>query len=179
MNATATELSTSCAAAKVGPVRVTAEAAQSYLERRVKPQQQWFNSRSADAKRWHYWLAGVQLAATAAIPAINVFTHSVAASTLLAFVAAIASGFSHLWKFQDHWTRYRSIGDALEALHIRYELRLPPFNGDDAHDLFVAEADKLLGDERTQWVNAVRRDVKIQGVKPPIAAPADAGPPES
>ena len=138
------------------PPRVSAEAAGAYIERRIKPQATWFNKRAADAKRWHYSLTGAQLIATSSIPVLNVFFHSVVASTILAFVATIAAGFGQLWKHHEHWLRYRATASELDALQIRYELRLPPFDDEDAHAKVIEEADRLLGQEGAKWTNAIR-----------------------
>lgn len=153
-------------AASNPPPQISPDAARAYLDKRVKPQQAWFDKRAADAKTWHYRLSGTQMVATAAIPVINVFTHSVIASTILAFVAAIAAGFAQLWRHHEHWLRYRASASALESLQIRYELRLPPFDGEDAHARVVEEADRLLGDEGANWTSAIR-----QGAKPIKAPP--------
>lgn len=107
------------------------------------------------------------MVATAAIPVINVFTHSVFTSTILAFVAAIAAGFSQLWKHHEHWLRYRATASALESLQIRYELRLPPFDGEDSHARVVEEADRLLGDEGAKWTSVLRQGAKQTVVKRP------------
>jgi len=152
---------------------VTPEAAAAYLERRVKPQQIWYDRRSNDAKAWHYRLTGAQMVSTAAIPVINVFTHSVMASSVLAFVAAIAAGFSQLWKHHEHWTRYRATATALETLQIRYDLRLPPFDGEDAPAKAIEEADRLLGDEGSKWSDAIRSSAKTIPAKAPVLASAD------
>ncbi len=149
------------------PPRVSAETASAYLERRIKPQAAWFNKRAGDAKRWHYGLTGAQLVATSSIPVLNVFIHSVIASTVLAFVATIAAGFGQLWKHHEHWLRYRATAAALDALQIRYELRLPPFDDDDAHARVIEEADKLLGQESAKWTSAIRKAGKIAPVKVP------------
>ncbi len=125
--------------------RISAEVASAYLERRIKPQMAWFNKRVGDAKRWQYSLTGAQMVATSASPVFNVFIHSVIASTFLAFVATIAAGFGQLWRRHEHWLRYRATASALDATQIRYELRLPPFDDEDAHAKVIEGADRLLG----------------------------------
>jgi hypothetical protein len=153
--------------------QVSRETAQAYLDKRVKPQQLWFDKRATDAKSWHYRLTGAQMVATAAIPVINVFTHSVMASTVLAFVAAVASGFAQLWKHQEHWVRYRATASALDSLQIRYELRLPPFDGPDAPTRVIEEADRLLGDEGANWTSAIRHGAKPAPVKASSLIPSE------
>jgi hypothetical protein len=126
---------------------------------------EWFNKRAGDAKKWHYGLTGAQLIATSAIPVINVFIHSVIASTILAFVATLATGFGQLWKHHEHWLRYRATASALDALQTRYELRLPPFDGEDAHAKVIEEADRLLDREGANWTSAIRCAGKAAPVK--------------
>lgn len=152
---------------------VSPEAARAYLEQRVKPQREWFDRRAADAKTWHFRLAGAQMIATAAIPVVNVFVKSVIASTLLAFVAAIAAGFSQLWRHREHWERYRAAAGALETLLLRYELRLPPYDREDAHARAVEDADRLLGDEEAKWIAAIRQAGKPAPVKAPFVPPPE------
>ena len=149
--------------------RISAEIASAYMERRIKPQMAWFNKRAGDAKRWHYGLTGAQMVATSAIPVLNVFIHSVIASTVLAFVAAIAAGFGQLWKHHEHWLRYRATASALDTLQIRYELRLPPFDDEDAHAKVIEEADRLLGQEGAKWTSAIRKAGKAAPVKAPAS----------
>lgn len=142
------------------PSPVPADAARAYLDKRVVPQKDWFDKRAKDAKDWHFRLAAAQMVATAAIPVVNVFVKSVMASTLLAFVAALAAGFSQLWRHREHWERYRASAKALETLLIRYELRLPPYDGEDAGARVIADADRLLAEEESKWTAAIRQPAR-------------------
>jgi hypothetical protein len=156
-----------------GPA-VSPEAAQAYLDKRVKPQREWFDKRAAESKTWHFRLAAAQMIATAAIPVVNVFVKSVMASTILAFAAAIATGFAQLWRHREHWERYRATAGALETLLIRYELRLPPYDGDDAPARVIEDADRLLGEEEAKWTSAIR-SAKPAAVKTPFVPPPEEG----
>ena len=158
--------------AAASPPRVTSEAAKAFIERRLRPQLAWYDARSKHAKDWHFWLMGTQLIATSAIPVVNVLTHSIIASSVLAGVAAIATGFAQMTRHHEHWITYREAANALESLHLRYEIGLPPFDGDDRHDLLISQADKILGEEGSKWTAAVRQTTKPARA-PKVAATAD------
>jgi Protein of unknown function (DUF4231) len=68
-----------------------------------------------------------------------------------AALAAIATGFLQLGKFHENWVRYRSTVGALQAIKLRYELGLPPFDGDDRHARLIEEAEKAILQEGAQW----------------------------
>lgn len=144
---------------------ISSDAAQAYLDKRVKPQREWFDRRAAESKTWHFRLAAAQMICTAAIPVVNVFVKSVLASTLLAFAAALAAGFSHLWRHREHWERYRATAGALETLLARYELRLPPYDTPDAPARVIEDADSLLGVEEEKWTQAIRQPAKPASIK--------------
>lgn len=147
----------SAEAPKPAPSRVTAEAAEAWMERTVEPQRAWYDAKAQKAKLWHVLLSGVQLVGTAAIPVVNSITHSVTLSSLLAGAAAIATGFAQLLRHHDHWLTYRAAAGALDTLQKRYEVSLPPFDGPDRHDHFIAEADRIMGDEGGKWLEHVKK----------------------
>ena len=97
------------------PPRVTPEAASAFIERRLRPQLAWYDGKSKHAKNWHIWLMGTQLVATSAIPVVNVVTHSIIASSVLAGVAAIATGFAQMTRHHEHWITYREAANSLES----------------------------------------------------------------
>lgn len=137
--------------------RVSETTAAEYLEKRLKPQFEYYERESARAKRMHRMLAAVQLAATVGIPVINVFLHSVYASSVLAGVAALATGWAQIERFQERWLTYRQTAGSLDTLRLRYELGLPPFDGEDRHARMIEDSEDLLGHEATQWVDINRQ----------------------
>jgi hypothetical protein len=140
--------------------RVDEQKARDYLARRLAPQLVWYEAKARWAKRWHFGLMGAQLIATTAIPVVNVLTHSIIVSSVLAGVAALAGGFAQMARHQEHWLVFRQTAGALEALRTRHEIGLPPFDGDDRHDLMIAEAEKILAGEGTQWNALVSQNVQ-------------------
>jgi hypothetical protein len=149
------------------PPRVTAEAAAAWIKRVVEPQRLWFDAKAEKAKFWHVALTGTQLVGTASIPVVNSLTHSVGLSSILAGMAAIATGFGQFLRHHDHWLRYRAAAAALDGLQKRYEVGLPPFDGPDRHDLFVAEADRIMGEEGGKWLESARKKPAAARAAPP------------
>lgn len=141
--------------------RVTPEAAKAYIERRLKPQLHWYDAKSKRAKTWHYFLVTTQIVTTSAIPVVNILTKSVVASSVIAGLAAVATGIAQFTRHQEHWITYRETSNSLEGLHLHYELGLPPFDGADRHDKLIAEADKILGQEGSKWTSMVSQATKL------------------
>ncbi len=131
--------------------RISEKTATDYLEKRLKPQLEYFERESAQAKRWHRYTSIAQLAATVMIPVVNVFWHSVYLSSALAGVAALAAGWAQIERFQERWMSFRQMAGSLDALRLRYELGLPPLDGADRHDRLVADSEALLGQESSRW----------------------------
>jgi hypothetical protein len=129
---------------------VSKSAAQIYISKKLDPQQKWFDEKATRSKLFHYSLLGASMVATASIVVANSF-HFPALSTALAVVATISTGLSGMVKYQEHWIRYRNTAIALEALKLRYEVGLHPFEGPDKHGLLIEEAEKIFEKEQSQW----------------------------
>jgi hypothetical protein len=140
-----------------------------YLDIRLRPQLQWFERRSRDAKRWGHALAAAQIVATIAIPVVNVFTHSVYVSSILAGIAALATGFENLYGHRDAWLAYRQMARALETLLLRYQLGLSPFEGADKDERLVEETEAALDNEGARWAEGVKQRGGSRGASIVIA----------
>jgi hypothetical protein len=128
-----------------------------YIERRLKPQLAWYEQRALTSKRWRHALASVQIVATVAIPVVNVFAHSISASSVLAGIAALATSFEGLFGHQDRWLAYRQTARALETLLLRYELGLAPYDGSDKPDRLISDAEAVLDGEGAKWAEGVKQ----------------------
>lgn len=135
----------------VAPSAVDLEAANTYLDVRLRPQLAWYERRAQAAKRWSVGLVSTQLLMTTSIPVANVLIGSPAASTILAALAALATGLLQMGKFHDNWLRYRTTVGALDAIRLRYNLELPPFNGGDRHARLIDEGESVISQEGVQW----------------------------
>lgn len=101
----------------------------------------------------------MQLAATVTISVVNVFIHSVYASSILAGVAALATGLAQIERYHERWLSYRQTAAALDTLSVRYRIASPPYDGDDRNDRLIHEAETLLGQESSTWVQTTRQMV--------------------
>ena len=130
--------------------------AAAYIERRLDPQIAWFEAKSVDAKRKHTVYSTTQIAATGMIPVANLLPNSSLSSTILAAIAGLAAGLAALGSHRNHWLRYRATADALHKLRLHYDLKIPPFDGDEADLHLIDEAEAIFSGEQTNWTSLVR-----------------------
>lgn len=138
------------------PALPNPERASAYIAKRLEPQIAWFEAKSADSKRKHTAYSTTQIAATAMIPVANLLPNSSLSSTILAAIAGLAAGLAALGSHRNHWLRYRSAADALHKLRVHYDLKVPPFDGDDADLHLIDEAEAIFSGEQTNWTSLVR-----------------------
>jgi hypothetical protein len=146
---------------------VSHETASTNLERRLKPQLTWYDSRAQVAKRWNVSLITTQLCMTSSIPVANALLSTSTVSTVLAAAAALATGYLQLGKFHDDWVRYRTTAAALDAIKLRYELKLSPFEGPGRHALLIEETEKAIAQEGIQWSLDASAKAKDKPAKTP------------
>ena len=130
-----------------------------FIALRVDPQLAYFEKAASRAKRSHQALVSTQLIATASIPIANALTNSVLLSTILAGVAAVATGLINIFSHHENWIRYRRNAGALEALKVRYELGLEPFTDENRDAVFAEAVEKILSGESEQWTSHVKASV--------------------
>jgi hypothetical protein len=138
---------------------VSKSAALIYISKKLDPQRNWFDKNATRSKLFHYSLLGTSMIATASIVVANSL-HFPALSTGLAVVATIATGFSGMVKFQEHWIRYRNTATALEGLKLRYEVGMLPFEGPEKHGLLIEQAEKIFEQEQSQWAAKSAENVR-------------------
>jgi len=135
---------------------VNPEIAKNYLEERLQPQLAWYERRAQTAKRWSVGLISTQLVMTTSIPVANTLAgNSTVASTILAALAALATGLQQMGKFHENWVRYRTAASSLDAIQLRYNLGLSPFDGDNRHSRLIAEGEGAMSQEGMQWSSAL------------------------
>jgi hypothetical protein len=138
---------------------ISKSAALTYISKKLEPQRVWFDKRAQRSKLFYYSFLGLSMVATSSIVVANTL-HLGALSTGLAVAATIATGFSGMVKFQEHWIRYRNTATTLEALKLRYELGMRPFQGPNRHGLLIEEAEKIFEREQSQWAEKSAEDVR-------------------
>lgn len=137
-----------------------------YLAKRFNPQLEWYERRAANAKRRHYGLAGTQITATAMLPVATQLPQGALGSALLGAFALIAASFAALGGFHSDWLRYRNTAQALNKLRDYHALKLAPFDGPDADDRLIAEAESLLDGEREAWTASASQQTGAAKAEP-------------
>jgi hypothetical protein len=155
------------------------ERGKAYIAKRVEPQRQWHHKAASRAKTIHHRLAVVQIAAMAMVPVVNTAPPATAPvsatfiTSLLAAVAAIATGVLGLGKYQETWLRSRKTAEALDSVVARYEVGAAPFTGEDRETILVMECESLLSGEIEQWVGSMKSATlpKLDKLAEMVAAP--------
>lgn len=132
-----------------------------YIAERVDNQIEWHDRKSKSAKRLFVTFGIIQIAAVASIPIINSFASEdlrfLHVSSVLAGIAAIATGFVILTRAEENWLRYRTTCNRLQALKVAYEHRMEPFNKRDRDALLVTMCESALNEEQSKWLEEARQ----------------------
>lgn len=132
-----------------------------YMAERVDDQIDWHDRKSKSAKRLFVTFGIIQIASVASIPIINSFASEdlrfLHVSSVLAGIAAIATGFVILLRAEENWLRYRTTCNRLQALKVAFEHRMEPFNKRDREALLVAMCEDALNEEQSKWLEEARQ----------------------
>ena len=67
----------------------------------------------------------------------------------------ISTGILSIGKYHENWIRYRSCSEKLISHKFRYVTKAPPYNTDQADDLFVVNIELLLNEENVNWAQVM------------------------
>ena len=141
-----------------------------YISDRVKSQIDWHDNKSKTSKRLFVTFGIVQVTAVASIPIINSFASAdlrfLYVSSILAGIAAVATGFVVFLRAEENWLRYRNTCNRLESLLVAYEHHMEPFDQKDRDALFVTMCESALGEEQSRWLEEARqKQGKLTGLR--------------
>ncbi|MGI9548183.1 MAG: DUF4231 domain-containing protein [Flavobacteriaceae bacterium] len=129
-----------------------------YIKERLNDQISWYSRKSAINKKLHLNLNGLIIICAAAIPAFTAFTSGELHDPVkyiigvLGVLTAGLTGISSLYKFQEKWTTYRTVAEALEREKILYETSAGQYSKDIADfKFFVQNIEKLMSNENSEW----------------------------
>lgn len=135
-----------------------------YLEERLDDQIAWYDRKSASNQAAYKRLRLVEILAATAIPFLAGYSDRdpmipVAIGGLGVLVAVLA-GIMGLYRFQENWTEYRSVCEALQQEKYLFMARAAPFNGEDRFERLVTRVEGILQAETTGWTKAMRASVE-------------------
>lgn len=132
-----------------------------YLHDRLEAQIGWFSARADENQHAHKRLRLVEIIAAAAIPLFAGLSDRhwvfMALTSGLGFVVAVSAGIAGLYRFQENWSRYRQMAEALRREQVAYLARVGAYAGDGAFEALFARVEALLGEENAGWVEMVEK----------------------
>ena len=133
-----------------------------YMQTRVDAQIDWYDRKSNANQRWFRWLRIVEIIAAATIPLLVGYVDSVTELKVvvgvLGLLIAVIAGVLGLYQFQENWTGYRTICEALKQEKYLFSTRTSPYEQDDPFPLFVQRVENLISKEHSSWVQYMRAD---------------------
>lgn len=127
---------------------------QEYIEDRLNDQIAWYESKANRARRNFKVLRATEFVSAALVPVAVVLGasnyHRLAAAFLGALAAA-AAGFQSVNHYQENWVSYRAIAERLKSERYAFLTKTAPYDGSDALQQLVANAESLMCGEHDSW----------------------------
>jgi len=122
--------------------------------RRRDEQIDWYDRRSAGAKRWYLRLKVAQILIAAAIPVAAAADAPSLVPAVLGALIVVLEGFQQLFQFHSNWTTYRSTCEALKHEKYLYGAGAGPYAGAPDPDARLAErVEGLVSQEHAAWTS--------------------------
>ena len=131
-----------------------------YLKERYECQVKWYDSRSAQNKRYYQWFQWTAIIISASVPVLVVSMPdklkwiTAIPSTVLAIVTTVLKTF----KFEENWINYRTIAETLKREKHYYDASATEYaTVEDKEQFFVERVETLIVSENTLWTTIHRR----------------------
>jgi hypothetical protein len=124
---------------------------------RLSEQIDWYDRKSAHAKRWYHRLKVSQILIAASIPVTATADANPLVAAILGTSIVVLEGFQQLFQFHANWTTYRSTCESLKHERYLYEARGGPYSAGGEPDARLAErVEGLVSQEHAAWTTTQR-----------------------
>jgi hypothetical protein len=134
-------------------------ARQSSAWMRLEQPIEWYDAKSARAKRWYHRLKVTQILVAAAIPVTVAANAAQVTAAVLGATIVVLEGFQQLFQFHTNWTTYRSTCERLKHERYLYEARGGPYGGTNPEARLAERVEGLVSQEHAAWTSS-QREVK-------------------
>lgn len=125
-----------------------------YLRDRLDDQLAYYERKANQARTRYKAFRATEFISAALVPLAVVLGstiyHRVAAAGLGALAAA-ATGFQSVNRYQENWVEYRGVAEQLKSLRFAFVTRTAPFHGEDALQVLVEHVEAVLCGEHDSW----------------------------
>jgi uncharacterized protein DUF4231 len=123
---------------------------------RLDQQIEWYDRKSADAKRWYHRLKVSQILIAASIPVTATADANPLVAAILGSSIVVLEGIQQLFQFHANWTTYRSTCEALKHERYLYEARGGPYSAGDPDARLAERVEGLVSQEHAAWTTTQR-----------------------
>jgi hypothetical protein len=128
----------------------------SSASRRLDQQIEWYDRKSAHAKRWYYRLKVSQILIAASIPVTATLDPPPIVAAILGASIVVLEGIQQLFQFHSNWTTYRSTCEALKHERYLFDARGGPYSGKNPEARLAERVEGLVSQEHAAWSTTQR-----------------------
>ncbi len=127
-----------------------------YLNERLEEQINWYDNKSVWNQNIFKAICIIEFIAAALIPFLTPYIseQSLLLRLVVGFlgvIIAVIVAIVGLYKFQEHWTEFRTTCESLKHEKYLYLTKVPPYDGEDAFTLLVERVESLISKENSAW----------------------------
>lgn len=138
---------------------------QEYLKTRLDDQLGWYERKADIARRRYKLLRALEFVAAALVPVAVVLGvtvyHRIAAASLGALAAA-ASGFQSVNRYQENWVEYRAVAERLKSERFAFLTKTAPYDGEDRLQVLVEHVERIFDGEHASWGDRMQASSKAK-----------------
>ncbi|XZF14084.1 DUF4231 domain-containing protein [Chitinophagaceae bacterium MMS25-I14] len=127
-----------------------------YIEDRVNPCLDWYDRKSKINKHTYFTFTISEIVLAALIPFISGMHEADADKikyilSLIGVILTILGGIALLGKYQEKWINYRRISENIKKEKYMYLMKVAPYDGSDAEEIFVKNTEYEMEREVRSW----------------------------
>lgn len=138
-----------------------------YLKVRLDNQIDWYDRKSTSNQKYFKIICIIEFIAAALIPFLTPYINENTIKlkffvAILGVIISVIVAVIGLYKFQEHWTEYRTTCESLRHEKYLYLTKVPPYDGSDAFTLLVERTESLISKENSAWAALMKSHKNIE-----------------
>lgn len=139
---------------------------ETYIQKRLDEQIEWYNTKSQKYHKMYKWLKGIEIAISASIPLfvgfIVYYRFWATFVGLLGVIITIIEGFLGLTKCHENWIEYRGICETLKNERYMYLTRTGIYDSELPFKLLVERIERIISKENLNWTHLNSDEAKVK-----------------
>ncbi|CAI2636252.1 hypothetical protein AKUA1202_12540 [Apilactobacillus kunkeei] len=132
---------------------------ETYKRERIDEQIKYYSNKSAKYKKCNNILIVISIISSATIPVVTYFNSNLITATFGA-ISTITLSINSLFRFKEKSVLYRYKAEELKSQKYLYDMHVPPYDDDNASQLFVTNCEDIFEDEHKKWIKITDKENK-------------------